>query len=815
MSSIINYVKTFFGCRSIEASIEEQVVQIDVPLVEVGTASSSSGDMRSTPVEVLCLSTLPKHDSNSAFAADGIYSAFRTQLKVDVELHHCETFPEAIARARGRTYQVVHERRHGSCLDGVLSQLPGGSISTAPADLKLMRQLCGLVKPGGLYIVEGCQAGLGKDNLLKHIASHSPPGVRVVGAKGSIFYLDAPFSHQSHMYNYIRFYESNAGYGVTRYYQRTASGKVQNIPEDELFFLWEILSPKGGDSELSERAFDMCFNLLAERHDPEGFARVVAEHQALIEQLIGDPERIVEHFRANRRQLINPIDTRKEDTKQIWQQMLTDLSSICSEIVYDSNGRDTDGICPNRDLCVPYSGVPDLVISRKDIDGNPLEDSNGTIRSISNPRHPYAKAYSFLLGCGLIDKYKVLFMLLDNQQPGSNPATLAISALSDLAVHGGGATYEPVRVMLAHNLQLIKDSYRVAKNQGALKSWFLELSKGVCFNRYLESLRAFHYEHLTAAPAAQLHCALMHWDVRWIEDVLKTPLSLQSRISIDLSVFERALGLNDGLLMVRTLLNAQIFAFPAGWLEKQITQDLHTGNFKQALDLIELFYSCKDFNHQVVEKRLESIICCKVHELARKRSFEECKLFFSKIPDGYLKNQLVESVSFDLIRLSDYTSAIMIAEYGVDGLMNRISNLLYNRGEYALAIEAAKKNKESWRREEQCDQLYRNLMAYPIMDYEHARLAALGLSDSKDAPNHQGRALLAVCDMQLEARISNRFKPPLECAKEAAETAALIPDQFVEDRDIAFNMIANYVREKGYLDAQSIVDPVLRNQASR
>lgn len=397
-------------------------------------------------------------------------------------------FNDVNSRIRAQFFDKIVLRGHGTEKDFILSSTTGGTIylGMQGAELEEIKTFCSHVKPGGVLILESCSSGAETDNVLRFIAELCPEDVCVIGSRLTVGYYDPRGKvdpNSSSIINYagllrhFRFMRNLTEEDVTRIYYKS-SHKVQNIPIKQLDFLYDFFynqetQTKGGlrdddDYFTSDHLYELALKAMGERNNAEGMRAVKEAFKELLKALFGDiydPDAPVCDLDSPIKLLMRKEHLKKSEVSPIWQALLTDLESHAADYGHDAN---------NCQLEMLPDTHQELV-------------SKGTIY-VPGKTDPYVRIYQFFLGCAYIDKFKPLFMLLDNEKDlVDNPGIMSACALGGFAFHGVGTT--PFSVVLESFFQVVKDSYRAHQKRGNTKAWFQRyVDMEICFNNIYQSV---------------------------------------------------------------------------------------------------------------------------------------------------------------------------------------------------------------------------------------------------------------------------------------------------------------------------------------
>lgn len=459
-------------------------------------SSSSSSLIRSEAAQRSILYVTTTEDPNSAFAGQTqkdletrIATLSENNFSVDSQCFG--SIKEIWSHLKGnpRKLSILCLRGHGCRLtDGghklILNTSKGedGCISTLANDkqAKTVRKICQSVEPGGVIVVESCHSGAGKNSLVKFLANNAQAGVVVIGSKNASFNINI-FPEEP---NHITFTDINTDADVTRIYYKQQSELVQKVSTAQLDFLYGLLCKKLPD-EPREKLLHLCYQLLGESNDAEKFAAIKRDNHALLEELFPSSESFL---RGHENNPLPQGPLGKADVGSAWQTMLSDLEAVRARSISQRPVSQE-----NEVITLSYTGPS----GNKEVDqgeDDPKEDNQGNILFVKSHR-PYVSAYKFLLGCGLVEQYKSLFMLLDNNKKGlKNAASLPIFRLSGLPIHSDES--QPLSQTLSVYFQLIKESYQIAKALKISERWFQIIAEGACFNGRVEGILLFTSEEL-------------------------------------------------------------------------------------------------------------------------------------------------------------------------------------------------------------------------------------------------------------------------------------------------------------------------------
>jgi len=398
-----------------------------------------------------------------------VETAARNGLTVDTKVF--QTLAE-VAEYLQSTYpngvDQLHFRGHGTPTKCTLTSADGGVISSelAGGHLADLESICKSVRPGGILATESCNNGLGKDNLLKFLAGHVQPGVFVLGSRSSEFSIECA----QDLPNRIRYIGSKGD--ESRCYFKSSEGKVQHVCLPEVDALWNFLSSV--KSNFSEKeGYDFCSEAVGLSRAPSEIEKFKRKHQELIKSLFHELEA-----------MLRTISLQKGEAPTIWTEMLDDLEKLHAS-----------------DQFFAYEGPSELILAPRFESQELLVDGKGTFHNLHIPDSTYVKIYLFLLGCAYVDKYKTLFMLLDNGEritkTSDNPSIRLIYALSNLAIHPNQyATLTETVLGRVH--RQIKECYQLAKQHGRIKEWFEAIgsTEDPCFDAYMEKISEFHFNEL-------------------------------------------------------------------------------------------------------------------------------------------------------------------------------------------------------------------------------------------------------------------------------------------------------------------------------
>ncbi|MBS0651268.1 MAG: hypothetical protein JSR93_08900 [Verrucomicrobia bacterium] len=407
-------------------------------------------------------------DTEAQFLAR-VETAARNGLTVDTKVF--KTLAE-IAEYLQSTYtngvDQLHFRGHGTPTKCILTSVDGGVVSSEltgdhQADLE---SICKSVRTGGILATESCNNGLGKDNLLKFLAGLVRPGVFVLGSRSSEFSIEFAQDLPKH----IRYIGSKAD--ESRCYFKSSEGKVHHVNLPEVDALWHLF--RSDMSEFSiQKVYDFCSEAVALSRAPSEIEKFKGEHQELIITLYHEVEA-----------MLRTIPLQKGDAPALWIEMLDDLEKLHAS-----------------DPAFAYEGPTELILAPRLESHELLVDGKGTFHNLHIPDNTYVKIYLFLLGCAYVDKYKTLFMMLDNGEritaTSDNPSIRLIYALSNLAIHPN--RYSTLsETVLGRVHRQIKECYQLAKQHGRIKEWFEAIgsTEDPCFDAYMEKISEFHFNEL-------------------------------------------------------------------------------------------------------------------------------------------------------------------------------------------------------------------------------------------------------------------------------------------------------------------------------
>jgi len=373
------------------------------------------------------------------------------------------TFAEVAESLRKKFPNGIHMmtwRGHGNFDRFELSKDPCGIafMHTDAPSHEPVEQICRAIEKGGLLATESCFNGAGKENLLKHLAGLCRSGVVVIGSR--IDEMDIQI--QPGVPHYYRCF-SLTGDDQTRIYYKTQAGPVQNISPKHVDILWKFLGN-------SPATFDLCYQLLGERNDPESYAEVLQENQMLLKAHLSDVNAV--------KQSLLSVPVCRSVVSPIWLEMLEELEIHTGDVSLHG-------------LQIPFSQrTSELVI----------EDDKMTWagRSLTSQE----VAYQFLLGMAMLQQYKPLFQLLGNSKQGISDSKLAecIYALTGLALHP--AKGMPFYNKLSMAIQTVKNSYLLAKERGKIEEWIEVLvnESRSCVDATINGLQEFYEQEILSAP---------------------------------------------------------------------------------------------------------------------------------------------------------------------------------------------------------------------------------------------------------------------------------------------------------------------------
>lgn len=421
-------------------------------------------------------------DTESQFLAR-VETAALSGLAVDTKVFR--TLDEVVEYLQA-TYpggvDQLHFRGHGSSKACTLTSVDGGVVSTElDGDHQaVLEKICKNVRPGGILATESCNNGLGKDNLLKHLATLVRPGVFVLGSRISEFSIEFARDLPKH----IRYVGSEGD--ESRCYFKSSEGKVHHVSLVEVKALWEFFTskpeeaiaklqfgPKSALFATPSEIYDFCCEAVGLSRFPSELEKFKLEQQALIKSLSHEVE-----------PKLRNIHLQKEDVTIIWREMLDALEEL-----------------HNSGEPFAYSGPTTLALAPR-LESHELKvDGKGTFHNLFIPDNTYVKVYLFLLGCAYVDLHKTLFMLLDNGEritaTSDNPSARMIYALSNLAIHP--SRHETLtETVLGRVHRQIKESFQLAKQHDRIKEWFESIAstEDPCFDAHMEKISEFHFNEL-------------------------------------------------------------------------------------------------------------------------------------------------------------------------------------------------------------------------------------------------------------------------------------------------------------------------------
>ncbi|MBS0605364.1 MAG: leucine-rich repeat domain-containing protein [Parachlamydiales bacterium] len=466
-----------------------------------------------------------------------VETAARNGLTVDTKVFQTlAEIAEYLQSAYPDGVDQLHFRGHGTPTKCTLTSADGGVVSSEltgdhQADLE---SICKSVRPGGILATESCNNGLGKDNLLKFLARHVQPGVFVQGSRSSEFSIEC--AHD--LPNRIRYIGSKGD--ESRCYFKSSEGKVHHVCLPEVDALWNFFSSiKSNFSE--KEGYDFCSNAVGLSRAPSEIEKFKGKHQELIKSLYHE-------FEA----MLRTISLQKGEAPAIWTEMLDDLEKLHAS-----------------DQVFTYEGPSELILAPRLESHELLVDGKGTFHNLHIPDNTYVKIYLFLLGCAYVDKYKTLFMMLDNGEritaTSDNPSIRLIYALSNLAIHPNQyATLTETVLGRVH--RQIKECYQLAKQHGRIQEWFEAIgsTEDPCFDAYMEKISEFHFNELHLEERdLKLKKAIESNDLEAFRALVEEGIDIYSRYRDGRSICDVAL-----LCRSKEMRNEVFALFPDGKLPK-------------------------------------------------------------------------------------------------------------------------------------------------------------------------------------------------------------------------------------------------------
>ncbi|MBS0651262.1 MAG: ankyrin repeat domain-containing protein [Verrucomicrobia bacterium] len=390
----------------------------------------------------------------SVLKEDGLSVDHITSFKTFAEVAEflMQKFPNGI--------HMMTWRGHGNYDRFKLSEDPCGIAymrADAPSHESVVK-ICQAIEKGGILATESCFNGAGKENLLKHLAGLCQSGVVVIGSR--IDQMDIQI--QPGVPHHYRCF-SLTGNDETRIYYKTRAGLVQNISPKHVDILWKFLGN-------SPATFDLCYQLLGERNDPESYAAVLRENQVLLEPYLSDVDAI--------KQSLLSVPVCRSTASPIWQQILDDLEKHTGDALV-------------HELQIPVSQRTSKLVIEED-------KMTWAGRSLTAQE----VAYQFLLGMAMLQQHRALFQLLDNSKQDISDSKLAecVYALTGLALHPDKEM--PFSDKLSMAIQTVKKSYLLAKENGRVDKWaeVLVRESGGCVDATISGLQEFYGEEILSGP---------------------------------------------------------------------------------------------------------------------------------------------------------------------------------------------------------------------------------------------------------------------------------------------------------------------------
>ncbi|MBS0652171.1 MAG: leucine-rich repeat domain-containing protein [Verrucomicrobia bacterium] len=430
----------------------------------------------------------------------------------------------------------LHFRGHGTPKTCTLTSIDGGVVSTelAGEHQASLEKICKSVRPGGVLATESCNNGLGKDNLLKFLATLVRPGVFVLGSRVSEFSIEFARDLPKH----IRYVGLEGD--ESRCYFKSAEERVHHVSLVEVDALWNFFNSSEFDLPL-EKIYDFCCEAVGLSRFPSEMEKFKKAHTEIIKRLCHEVEAKLRN-----------IHLQKEEVPVIWREMLEALENL-----HNSGGPFT------------YSGATTLALAPR-LESHELQvDGKGTFHNLFIPDNTYVKVYLFLLGCAYVDQFKTLFMMLDNGEritgTSDNPAIRMIYALSNLAIHPN--RHETLsETVLGRVHRQIKESFLLAKQHDRVKEWFeaIASTEDPCFDAHMEKISEFHFNELHLEERdLKLKRAVESNDMAAFRELISEGIDIYSRYRDGRSICDVALHCGSIEMM-----NEVFSLFPDGKLPK-------------------------------------------------------------------------------------------------------------------------------------------------------------------------------------------------------------------------------------------------------